>query len=110
MARAMCMTDIIRGMKTQGENPLGPEPTSLNLGIFNLDNFRVIVTNVGVRVILLRIVGHHTISPICIKNFNNSKPKTDKIITLKTPIPIISHTLKTLKLHDYLRASFIQPQ
>ena len=88
--------DVHKGYLKRDENTR-KEPTILNLGIFNLDNFKVIVTNVDVKVILLRIVGHHPISPTCIKNFNNSEPKTDGIITLKTPIPTLPHTLKALK-------------
>ena len=59
MAREMRLGDIIRGMITQGENPLVIENPSTNLGSPNPDNPQVLVINVGVRDIWPRIVGHH---------------------------------------------------
>ena len=49
MARVMCIRDVTREMTMQREINLGPESTSSNLGTFDPDNFKVIVTSVGVR-------------------------------------------------------------
>lgn len=56
MAIAMCIRGITREMYMQGENNLGRNRTSISLGTFNPDIFRVIVISVDIRDILLRTV------------------------------------------------------
>ena len=99
MARMMCIKDIIRGIRTQGENPIGPESISSTLEIIKTVSFKVIVTNVGVRDTLLKTVEPLPILSICIRSFMSSELKTDRLITLRTPImsQIPPHILRTLR-------------